>query len=87
MLTNLIPLNRAYLCEECSQIGDRASVCAGCGSQALLGLARVLNRAEIRFLEALEQQMSPFSDEGQIVAVRGMKVGQRSNPRLGGNRK
>ena len=38
-----IPLDRAYLCEDCRMIGNNARQCA-CGSSALLTLWRVLDR-------------------------------------------
>lgn len=41
-----MPLARAVLCQDCETVSNTASnACPGCSSQALLQLARVLNRA------------------------------------------
>ncbi len=39
-----MPLTRAYLCQDCDCIGNCAEQCPACASQALIGLAGVLNR-------------------------------------------
>ncbi|MGH9563405.1 MAG: hypothetical protein ACRD3S_18275 [Terracidiphilus sp.] len=39
-----MPLERAYLCEDCSCIGNCAEQCPACASRALINLAGVLNR-------------------------------------------
>ena len=39
-----VPLTRAYLCQDCNSIGNCSGHCPACGSQALMGLAGVLNR-------------------------------------------
>lgn len=39
-----MPLTRAYLCQDCNCIGNCAEQCPACASQALMGLAGVLNR-------------------------------------------
>jgi len=39
-----IPLMRAYLCQDCSCVGNCAEHCPACASTALIGLAGVLNR-------------------------------------------
>ncbi len=39
-----MPLTRAYLCQDCNSIGNCPVHCPACGSQALMGLANVLNR-------------------------------------------
>jgi hypothetical protein len=39
-----MPLTRAYLCQDCSCIGNCAEQCPACASHALIGLAGVLNR-------------------------------------------
>jgi hypothetical protein len=39
-----IPLKRAYLCQDCNCIGNCARQCPACASEALIGLAGVLNR-------------------------------------------
>jgi len=38
------PLMRAYLCQDCNSIGNCAQHCPACASEALMGLAGVLNR-------------------------------------------
>jgi len=39
-----MPLKRAYLCQDCDCIGNCAEHCPACASEALIGLAGVLNR-------------------------------------------
>jgi hypothetical protein len=39
-----IPLASAYLCPNCSCIGNCSARCPACASSALLGLAGILNR-------------------------------------------
>lgn len=39
-----IPLTHAYLCQDCNSIGNCAQHCPACASEALMGLAGVLNR-------------------------------------------
>jgi hypothetical protein len=39
-----IPLERAYLCEDCHTVGNCSTNCPACASNALLCLAGVLNR-------------------------------------------
>ena len=46
----LIPLSSAYLCQDCSAIGNNPIQCPGCASSALMGLAGVLNRESKREL-------------------------------------
>ena len=43
---NHIPLNSAYLCQDCDAIGNSAMRCPACASQALMGLAGVFDREE-----------------------------------------
>jgi coenzyme F420-reducing hydrogenase gamma subunit len=40
-----IPLNSAWVCLDCETVGNCAVRCPACASEALLGLAGVLNRA------------------------------------------
>ncbi len=40
---NHIPLNSAYLCQDCDSVGNNAMHCPACASGVLMGLARVLN--------------------------------------------
>jgi hypothetical protein len=39
-----IPLTSAYLCQDCNCVGNCAVQCPACASEALMGLAGVLNR-------------------------------------------
>jgi hypothetical protein len=39
-----MPLTSAYLCQDCNCIGNCAQQCPACASEALIGLAGVLNR-------------------------------------------
>jgi len=39
-----IPLTSAYLCQDCNSVGNNAMHCPACASEALMGLAGVLNR-------------------------------------------
>lgn len=39
-----MPLTNAYLCQDCNCIGNCAQQCPACASEALMGLAGVLNR-------------------------------------------
>jgi hypothetical protein len=43
-----MPLARAYLCEDCHCVGNCAEQCPACASEALMGLAAVLNRGQSR---------------------------------------
>jgi len=40
-----IPLTSAYLCQDCNCVGNCSVQCPACASEALMGLAGVLNRA------------------------------------------
>lgn len=37
-----IPLNRAWFCSVCLTVGDNCRECAGCGSNAILALSRII---------------------------------------------
>ena len=39
-----IPLTSAYLCQDCSSIGNCARQCPACASEVLMSLSGVLNR-------------------------------------------
>jgi hypothetical protein len=39
-----MPLTSAYLCQDCNCVGNCARQCPACASEALIGLAGVLNR-------------------------------------------
>jgi hypothetical protein len=40
----MVPLNRAYLCEDCGVITTGAAACAFCGSRAVACLVKLLDR-------------------------------------------
>jgi hypothetical protein len=42
-----IPLASAYLCQDCSCVGNSAKQCPACASGVLMALARVLDRDEV----------------------------------------
>jgi len=42
-----IPLESAYLCQDCDCVGNSATHCPACASTALMNLAAVLNRNEV----------------------------------------
>ncbi len=57
-----IPLASAYLCQDCSCIGNCARQCPACASEVLMGLAGVLNRE-------VEQDSTPqYGYETALVA-------------------
>lgn len=39
-----MPLTSAYLCQDCNSVGNCAQHCPACASEALIGLAGVLDR-------------------------------------------
>lgn len=41
-----IPLQSAYLCQDCEAVGNCATHCPACASTALMSLSAVLNRDE-----------------------------------------
>jgi len=46
---DLIPLDQAVLCENCSQIScSRTDYCTGCGSSATISLAVILSAVEAK---------------------------------------
>jgi hypothetical protein len=42
-----IPLKSAFLCQDCDCVGNSATRCPACASNALMNLAAVLNRNEV----------------------------------------
>jgi len=44
--TQLIPLSSAYLCQDCSVVGNSPHQCPACASSVLMGLASVLDRKQ-----------------------------------------
>ena len=57
---DLVPLARAVLCLDCERISASRAACAGCGSQALLPLARALG----------DRQAAPASTPARSLARR-----------------
>jgi hypothetical protein len=45
-LMNHIPLNSAYLCQDCDSVGNSSMQCPACASEVLMGLAGVFGRLE-----------------------------------------
>jgi hypothetical protein len=45
-LLNHIPLNSAYLCQDCDSVGNSSMRCPACGLEVLMGLAGVFDRRE-----------------------------------------
>jgi hypothetical protein len=41
-----IPLNSAYLCQDCDAVGNSSMRCPACASEALMALACVFSRKE-----------------------------------------
>lgn len=60
-----MPLSSAYLCEDCHCVGNCAEQCPACASEALMGLAGVLNR----------EQPKEKSQIGYARAVRAVRKG------------
>jgi hypothetical protein len=42
----LIPLSSAFLCQDCSVVGNSPHQCPACASGVLMGLANVLDRKQ-----------------------------------------
>ena len=42
-----IPLERAYLCQDCESVVNNSKKCPACASTVLMGLASVLNREHV----------------------------------------
>lgn len=59
-----MPLSSAYLCEDCNCIGNCAEQCPACASEALIGLAKVLNRRQTDEMA----QMSHMHSLGRLTA-------------------
>jgi len=45
-LLNHIPLNSAYLCQDCDAVGNSSMQCPACASEVLMGLAGVFDRRD-----------------------------------------
>jgi ferredoxin len=48
-----IPLQTAYLCQDCNSIGNCATQCPACASTVLMSLSSVLDRAPVQADAAL----------------------------------
>ena len=65
---NHIPLNSAYLCQDCEAVGNSAMQCPACASRVLLSLAGVFGRNEataqtdLFLVPAPEQRLCRFSN-------------------------
>lgn len=56
----LIPLSSAYLCQDCSCVGNCAERCPACASCALMGLASVLDREQEKKPKSRARAAYPF---------------------------
>jgi hypothetical protein len=45
-MMNDIPLNSAYLCQDCNAVGNSSTQCPAYASEVLMGLAGVFDRKE-----------------------------------------
>ena len=45
----ILPLDKAYLCQDCHVLGNRSRNCPACASGVLLNLAGVINREPLPF--------------------------------------
>ena len=46
-MMNHMPLNTAYLCQDCDAVGNCSEQCPACASRVLMGLAGVFDRKEV----------------------------------------
>jgi hypothetical protein len=46
------PLASAYLCQDCSSIGNNANQCPACASEVLMSLSAVLNRSNDTMIDS-----------------------------------
>ena len=53
-MIDLIPIQSAAVCLDCRQVGGNLSVCAGCGSQSILGLSTIIDRQVEKEVEKWE---------------------------------
>lgn len=58
---NVVPLRQASLCMDCETITAAHTNCLACGSQALLGLARVLSEPSSDFSRRVSTEVVPIS--------------------------
>lgn len=63
LVADYIPLQSAFLCQNCQNIGNSGIECAACASKtSLMSVALVMNRESV-----LSHQRTSLSDEGQEV--------------------
>jgi hypothetical protein len=71
--TNLVRLQKAVLCANCDVISEGLNGhCAACGSEALLGLSRVLGGAiesELSFVLSTPAQANDVAQSGYLSAA------------------
>jgi len=60
-----IPLNSAYLCQDCDAVGNSSMRCPACASEALMALACVFSRKR----RSMEESISGFSAGGMNSGV------------------
>lgn len=56
-----IPLTSAYLCQDCNSVGNCAVQCPACASEALMGLAGVLDRKAEERVQVSYARMSTLA--------------------------
>jgi hypothetical protein len=61
-----LPLKRAYLCPDCSEIGDNSRQCACCGWTALLYLEPILNCKATAITAADESFLRVYHIDGGV---------------------
>lgn len=57
-MIELIELQHAVLCAQCERVSASRKTCLGCGSVAILSLARILNRSEEPTPSAIEELLA-----------------------------
>jgi hypothetical protein len=55
-----IPLKSAYLCQDCSSVGNCSVRCPACASEAVMGLSAILEREIVEERKPVVQ-MTPVS--------------------------
>jgi hypothetical protein len=70
-----IPLNSAYLCQDCNAVGNNSRQCPACASSSLLGLASVFDREEER------KEQSAFLPSLWLPHTRSTDLAQHTVPR------
>jgi hypothetical protein len=61
-----LPLESAYLCQDCNSISNCSRRCPACASEVLMGLAAVLNREPVEEEEEKNRLLS-YCTNGAIV--------------------